>query len=101
MTQSAGVRSVPRYAIIDRLTNFIWGVVDAETAVDACRAVDAEFQEFGYEYAVVPAARRSQARSAYAVFKVPAGFSVRDGTDPAEIRAVKSSTFEALVERRN
>jgi hypothetical protein len=83
------------------LTNSVWGVVDAESAIDACRLIDIEFQELGYEYAVVPTARRRQVRSAYSVYKVPAGFSVRDGTDSAEIRAVKASTFEALVERRN
>jgi hypothetical protein len=92
---------MPRYAVIDRLTNYIWGVADAANAIDACRDIDAEFQEFGYEYEIIPAARRSQARSAYSVFKVPSNFAVRDGTDPAEIRAVKSLTFEALVDRRD
>ncbi len=95
---------MPRYAVIDHLTNFVWGVTDAKDAIDACRNIDTEFEEFGYEYGIIPAARRrsSPARSAYSVFKVPDGFVVRDGSDPAEIRAVKASagTFEAIVERR-
>ena len=95
---------MPRYAAIDLLTNYVWGVTDAANAIDACRDIDAEYREFDYEYEIIPVALnvpRRPNRKGYLVYKVPDGFGVRDGTDPAEIRTVKSSTFEALVERRN
>jgi hypothetical protein len=79
-----------RFAIIESYTGYVMGVVDAESAADACAAVDAETgnarHDGAYEEVCVSELRTT--RGVYDVRVAPAGFDVKDGQDPDEIAAV-------------
>ena len=79
-----------RFAILESNSGYVWGVVDAESALEACMACDAEYggrPEAGhYEPASYSDLRAT--RGVYDVRVAPAGFDVIGGQDPAAIDAV-------------
>ena len=81
-----------RFAIIETNSGYVWGVVDAETALAACAACDAEIGADRGEgaYEEVSASELRTTRGVYDVRTAPAGFDVQDGQDCEEIDAVKA-----------
>ena len=76
-----------RYALIESNTGYVWGVVNAETALAACAECDRQAYggpvcEGAYEYADVGD------RHTYDVRIAPEGFDVQDGQDSDAIAAV-------------
>jgi hypothetical protein len=88
------------YALIDLHSGFVWGVADAASPEDACRAVDTEVgptepREYEVHGPGSSAARDGQA--GYLVHRVPVGFEVYDGQDRGEIASVEAHPLEAVV----
>lgn len=81
-----------RYAILESNTGFVWGVVDAESPLAACSAVDAEIGGYPFdgEYQEVTASELRTSRGCYDVRIAPEGFDVQDGQDREEISAVEA-----------
>ena len=91
---------MPRFAIIDHHSGYVWGVTDASSPEDACRRID---------LAVDPSAARQSAAhgpnsrvlhsgaSGYHVYAVPAGFDVADGQNADEIAATEAHECVATV----
>lgn len=81
-----------RFAIIESYSGYAWGVVDAETALAACAACDAEYGGDRGEgaYEEVSASELRTTRSLFDVRTAPAGFDVQDGQDREEIAAVEA-----------
>jgi hypothetical protein len=84
--------SMQRFAIIESNSGYVWGVVDAETALAACAACDAEVGGDRGEgaYEEVSASELRTTRGVYDVRTAPAGFDVQDGQDRDEIAAVEA-----------
>ena len=82
----------PQRRAIESNSGYVWGVVDAETALAACAACDAEVggdrDEGAYE--AVSASELRTTRGVYDVRTAPAGFDVQDGQDREEIAAVEA-----------
>jgi hypothetical protein len=80
------------YAILESNTGYVWGVVQAESAIAACAVCDAEVggdrDEGAYEEVGTSELRTT--RGVYDVRTAPAGFSVQDGQDRDEIAAVEA-----------
>ncbi len=86
---------MPRYAIIESVTGYVWGVVDASSARDACYTVDrvnGAGPSWGAEgtFLRVSARELHTNRSLYDVRLVPPGFDVWDGTSHESVAAVKA-----------
>jgi hypothetical protein len=81
-----------RFAIIESNSGYVWGIVDAETALDACYACDEEIGGRPYEgtYEEVSGADLRTTRGVYDVREAPAGFDVRDGQNRESIAAVEA-----------
>ena len=81
-----------RFAIIESNSGYVWGVVDAETALAACAACDAEVGGDRGEgaYEEVSASEPRTTRGVYDVRMAPAGFDVQDGQDSDDIAAVEA-----------
>ncbi len=84
-----------RFAIIESNSGYVWGVVDAETALAACAACDAEVGgdrgEGAYEEVSASELRTTRTtRGVYDVRTAPADFFVQDGQDRDEIAAVEA-----------
>jgi hypothetical protein len=78
-----------RFAILESNSGFVWGVVDAETALAACAECDREVGERGDgQYAPVSASEIHSTRGVYDVRHAPAGFDVQNGQDADEIAIV-------------
>jgi hypothetical protein len=81
------------YAIIDTNSGYVWGVVDSDSARQACYDVDVQaggwHQEPG-EYQEVSQSEIRSGRSLYDVRVAPDGFDVADGQDKDEIAAVEA-----------
>lgn len=79
-----------RFAILESNSGYVWGVVDADSALEACLACDADFggrHEAGhYEPASYSDLRST--RGVYDVRVAPEGFDVDNGQDQASIDAV-------------
>jgi len=86
-----------RFAIIESFTGYVWGVVDAEDAVAACRALDLEVRPADYPSLTYEEGSRFDGRDGYLVHEAPAGFEVFDGQDKAEIEAVAALPQAAFV----
>ena len=84
--------NMQRFAIIESNSGYVWGVVDAETAMAACAACDAEVGGDRGEgaYEEVSASELRTTRGVYDVRTAPAGFDVQDGQDREEIAAVEA-----------
>ncbi len=81
-----------RFAIIESNSGYVWGVVNADSALDACSACDAEIggrPESGH-YESVSVGELRTTRGVYDVRLAPAGFDVQDGQDAASIDAVQA-----------
>ena len=79
-----------RFAIIESNSGYVWGVVNAESALSACALVDAEVgsrPEAG-KYESVSVGEMRTTRGVYDVRTAPVGFEVQDGQDSANIAAV-------------
>ena len=81
------------YAIIDTNSGYVWGVVDSDSARQACYDVDMQagswHQEEG-EYQEVAQGELRSGRSLYDVRVAPDGFTVDNGQDADEIAAVEA-----------
>jgi hypothetical protein len=90
-----------RYILIERNSGFVWGDIEADDPVSACRAVDAENKADECIY-IEHGAESIDARSGkdgYFVYKAPADFPVMyDGQAKKEIAAVKALPCVAFVE---
>ena len=81
-----------RFAVLESNSGFVWGVVDAESALAACAAVDADaggMHEAG-EYESVSVSELQTNRGVYDVRIAPAGFDVLDGQDQDAVAAVEA-----------
>ena len=81
-----------RFAILESNSGYVWGVVDAETAIDACSVCDAEIggDRGAGQYESASYSDLRTTRGVYDVRIAPAGFDVQDGQDPASIAAVEA-----------
>ena len=79
-----------RFAVLESNTGFVWGVIDAENALQACSALDAEIgdQSNAGHYEEVSASELRTSRGRYDVRLAPEGFNVQDGQDRDVIAAV-------------
>ena len=79
-----------RFAILESNTGYVWGVVDAETALAACAECDRKISgtRGDGEYESVSAGDLSTTRGGYDVRIAPEGFDVQNGQDSDEIAAV-------------
>lgn len=79
-----------RFALIESNSGYVWGVVDAESALAACAACDVQAGGDRGEgaYEEVSASELRTTRGVYDVRTAPAGFDVQDGRDREEIAAV-------------
>lgn len=81
-----------RFAIIESNSGFVWGVVDAESALAACSVVDNEIggrPATGF-YEPASESELRTTRVVYDVREAPEGFNVDDGQDPEQIAAVEA-----------
>lgn len=77
-----------RYATIDLNSGYVWWVGDAESPEQACELSDMEGLDEPRQFVEV---NRSQIdRATYAVYAVPADFTVTDGEGPEQISAVQA-----------
>ncbi len=80
------------FAIIESYSGFVWGVVTAESALDACSACDD--QAGGHrgrgQYEECDTSELRTTRGVYDVRIAPDGFDVQDGQDPADIAQVQA-----------
>lgn len=81
-----------RYAIIETNSGYVWGVVNAQSALDACTEVDKAVGGDPGEgwYQTVPAGEWNTDRGYYDVRQAPEGFDVDDGQDREQIAAVNA-----------
>ena len=81
-----------RFAIIESNSGYVWGVVNAESALAACAAVDADAGDDRGDgaYESVSMSELRTTRGVYDVRTAPAEFDVLNGQDSAEISAVES-----------
>ena len=81
-----------RFAILESNSGYVWGVVDAENALDACSVLDREIGadrgEGAYESAGF--SDLNATRGVYDVRTAPVGFDVPDGQDEAAIETVNA-----------
>lgn len=81
-----------RFAILESNSGYVWGVVDAESALAACTACDEQAGgdrgDGVYEEASLSDLRTT--RGVYDVRIAPAGFDVADGQDRDAIAAVEA-----------
>lgn len=91
-----------RYILMDNHSGFIFGDVEAENVIDACRIVDEqEVKVFNREYYVQPTAWASFT-SGYFVYQADKEFPpITDGQDRNQIEAVSSLPYYRYVETRN
>jgi hypothetical protein len=81
-----------RFAIIESNTGYVWGVVNAESALAACAACDADAggdRGEGY-YEEVSESELRTSRGVYDVRTAPEGFSVTDGQADDDIERVSA-----------
>ena len=79
------------YAIIDTNSGYVWGVVESDTARQACYDVDMQagsWHEEAGEYQELSQGEIRSGRSLYDVRIAPEGFDVQDGQDADAIAAV-------------
>lgn len=82
---------MPRFAILESNSGFVWGVVDANSALEACHAVDSELGDGGrYVYEAVNASELRSTRGCFDVRIAPSGFDVEDGQDLSSIADVEA-----------
>ncbi|HOW47358.1 MAG TPA: hypothetical protein PLB26_06860 [Rubrivivax sp.] len=79
-----------RFAILEPNSGYVWGVVDAESAIEACSVLDRKIGGRPDEGAYEPIGDLDPSRDAYDVRLAPAGFDADDGQDPAAIAAVNA-----------
>jgi hypothetical protein len=81
-----------RFAIIESNSGYVWGVVDAETALAACSVCDADVGGDRGEgaYEEVSSSELRTSRGVYDVRLAPAGFDVADGQDSEAIASVQA-----------
>lgn len=79
-----------RFAILESNSGYVWGVVNAETALAACAECDREVGGDRGEgaYESVSVGELNTTRGVYDVRIAPEGFDVQDGQDRDEIAAV-------------
>lgn len=90
---------MPRYAMIDIDSGYVWGVENAADPVAACRQMDEALGVTGREYEA-HGPRSGAGRSGqtgYEVYQAPVGFDVQNGQDQAEIAAVSALPRVAIV----
>jgi hypothetical protein len=86
---------MPRYAMIDENSGFVWGVEDADDPIAACRQMDsgearfAEYEDIG--------GQRFNGRSGYHVYVAPPGWDCSDGQDQETIEAVEAMPHVARI----
>ena len=83
---------IKTYAIIETNSGFVWGVVESDSARQACYDVDAQagtWRQGEGEYQEVGQGATSTTQGAYDVRIAPDGFDVQDGQDAEEIAAVE------------
>lgn len=90
---------MPRYALIDSHSGYVWGTTDAADPIAAAQAVDAEVDPSaaaGREYREITASDRGVDH--YAVYDATTlAQDVTDGQDEAQIEAVRALPLVALV----
>lgn len=92
-------KAMTRYALIDKHSGYVFGVVEAKDPLAAVRAVDAEDGDGPYDYEEHgPQAR--VAGDGYYVYEAPAGYDCEDGQDDGVIATVSAMPLRAYVERR-
>lgn len=81
-----------RFAIIESNSGYVWGVVDAESALAACSACDEQAggDRGDGEYQPASVSDLRTTRGVYDVREAPAGFDVQDGKDAQSIAAVEA-----------
>ena len=82
--------AIATFATIDIHTGFVWWIGEAESAADACAR---SHSDTGNTPAEFVECYRADAKAAYAVYKVPAGFDVADGQDAEAIADTQANTF--------
>ena len=88
---------MPRYAIIDNASGYIWGCSDSATLIEACQVLDRELGESLRAY-IAEIAPRFDSESGYNVYSVPDNYTVYDGTSQTEIDHLKEiGTMTAYV----
>lgn len=91
---------MPRYAIIDHNSGYVWGVTDAANPAEACGLIDDEVDPGNirsYETHGPNSGALRGGGNGYHVHEVPNGFDVTDGQDPAQINAVERHKLVAQV----
>ncbi len=88
---------MPRFAILESNTGFVWGVTDAATAAEACRVIDEDVGVYGRSYSEGSVSDLRTTRGAYDVRVAPENFNVFDGQDADEIAAVEALPREAVI----
>lgn len=86
-----------RYAIIDKCSGFVWGVVDADDPIDACRKQDLSTRDFDREYEEVHASELFVNDSGYAVYLAPDAFQVDDGQKQEAIDTVEAMPLASCI----
>ncbi len=86
-----------RYAIIDKNSGFVWGVLDGDDPIDACRKLDISTKDFDREYEDVGHSDLFINDGGYVVYLAPDGFDVDDGQDREAINAVEAMPLAACI----
>lgn len=86
-----------RFAILETNSGFVWGVVDAADAIEACRVMDADIGSRGRTYSEGSVSDLRTTAGAYDVRIAPAGFDVDDGQDADAICAVDAMPRAAII----
>lgn len=87
-----------RYAMIDSYTGFVWGVRDAESPLEAAKAMDDSIQPgVTREYENGSAWDIRNGADGWFVYSAPDGFDVQDGQDKNQIAAVEALPLAAVI----
>jgi len=83
-----------RFAIIESGSDLVFGVIDANTPIDACRIMNLGSKDSPLNYTDV---ERSFFNGGYLVHEVPAEFDVVDGSDPHQTVRVERHPLVAHI----
>lgn len=87
-----------KYAIIEDYSGYVWGVIEAETPVDACRKLDEEIGGEPRTYENIGSARWYGNGGCYHVHIAPDDYECENGGDDAkEIAMVEAMPLAARV----
>jgi hypothetical protein len=86
-----------RFAILETNSGFVWGVVDAADAIEACRLIDEDFGSYGRLYREGSVSDLWTTEGAYDVRIAPTSFDAPDGQDGCAIAAVDAMPRAAII----